>query len=429
MHTFAPDSKPIEWRVHQLPSADDPPRQFHPVAGPRLPRRPRSSGSLQSRQCRPAGPVAAHPLHPSDTSNTTATAPFSRPSSWILGRAVLNQSLRRPCTRRLHHRDRTRCTGLPCCRDAPILPPHSTLLPLWARGSRRPPLSGPMPPLLPQSPDPTLPPRPRGPCSHCSTRGRSVRQPLPCHVPTAIQVPRPRPTHPADRGNTKMTHHDSSREGEPAQPQSPAAPGLRVLQVNLRFSHFGFTMLQQFLKTNPIDVILIQDPPQVLLNGQGFLPGFNFIISSDFDPSNHSDRPLAAIVLRSSLHFQRLPPGHRRLSGALLSTRRGQSGPDFSLHSPWRWRGAHSPFRHAFFSQDTHLSHPHRSRLQWTQQLVAPPPDYHKCSGLPNGRFHPPRGPFSRKSVALSTNIHFRNGFPDMDRHHTDVFFLSHICE
>lgn len=83
-------------------------------------------------------------------------------------------------------------------------------------------------------------------------------------------------------------------------------------------------MLQQFLKTNPIDVILIQDPPQVILNGQGFLPGFNFIISSDFDPSNHSDRPLAAIVLHSSLHFQRLPPGHRRLSGALLSTRRGQ---------------------------------------------------------------------------------------------------------
>ena len=121
-----------------------------------------------------------------------------------------------------------------------------------------------------------------------------------------------------------MSHHDSSRDGEPAQPQSPAAPGLRVLQVNLRFSHFGFTMLQQFLKTNPIDVILIQDPPQVILNGQGCLPGFNFIISSDFDPSNHSDRPLAAIVLRSSLHFQRLPPGHRRLSGALLSIRRGQ---------------------------------------------------------------------------------------------------------
>ena len=81
-----------------------------------------------------------------------------------------------------------------------------------------------------------------------------------------------------------MSHHDSSRDGEPAQPQSPAAPGLRVLQVNLRFSHFGFTMLQQFLKTNPIDVILIQDPPQVILNGQGFFLGFNFIISSDFDP-------------------------------------------------------------------------------------------------------------------------------------------------
>ena len=121
-----------------------------------------------------------------------------------------------------------------------------------------------------------------------------------------------------------MSQPDSSLGGDQAQTPPSPAPGLRVLQVNLRYSHFGFTMLQQFLQSNPIDVILIQDPPQVILSGQGFLPGYNFIISDNFAPSDHSRRPLSAIVLRSSLRFQRLPPVHRRLSGALISTRRGQ---------------------------------------------------------------------------------------------------------
>ena len=65
----------------------------------------------------------------------------------------------------------------------------------------------------------------------------------------------------------------------------------QFLQVNLRYSHFGFTMLQKFLQSNPIDVILIQDPPQVILSGQKFLSGYNFIISDNFDPSDHSCRP------------------------------------------------------------------------------------------------------------------------------------------
>ena len=121
-----------------------------------------------------------------------------------------------------------------------------------------------------------------------------------------------------------MRHQDSLPDGDQAQTPSTAVPGLRVLQVNLRFSHFGFTLLQQFLRTNPFDVILIQDPPQVLLSGQAFLWDFSIILSSNFDPSNHSCRPLTAIVLRTSLHFQRLPLVHRRLSGALISTRRGQ---------------------------------------------------------------------------------------------------------
>ena len=138
------------------------------------------------------------------------------------------------------------------------------------------------------------------------------------------QVPEPRPAHPADRGPLIMSQHDSFLGGDQAQTPPSAVPGLRVLQVNLRYSHFGFTMLQQFLQSNPIDVILIQDPPQVILSGQGFLAGYNFILSDNFDPTDHSCRPLSAIVLRSSLRFQRLPPVHRRLSGALISTRRGQ---------------------------------------------------------------------------------------------------------
>ena len=120
-----------------------------------------------------------------------------------------------------------------------------------------------------------------------------------------------------------MSQPDSSLDGDQAQTPPSAVPGLRVLQVNLRYSHFGFTMLQQFLQFNPIDVILLQDPPQAILSGQGFLPGYNFIISSNFDSLDHSRRPLSAIILRSSLHFQRLPPVHRRLSGALISTGRG----------------------------------------------------------------------------------------------------------
>ena len=94
-----------------------------------------------------------------------------------------------------------------------------------------------------------------------------------------------------------MSQPDSSLDGDQAQTPPSAVPGLRVLHVNLRYSHFGVTMLQQFLQFNPIDVILLQDPPQAILSGQGFLPGYNFIISSNFDSLDHSRRPLSAIIL------------------------------------------------------------------------------------------------------------------------------------
>ena len=56
-------------------------------------------------------------------------------------------------------------------------------------------------------------------------------------------------------------------------------------------------MLQKSLQSNQIDVLLIQDPLQVILNDQGFLQSYNYIVSDDFDPSDYSRCPLSAIVL------------------------------------------------------------------------------------------------------------------------------------
>ena len=98
---------------------------------------------------------------------------------------------------------------------------------------------------------------------------------------------------------------------------------LRIVQVNMRYSHFGFTLLQQFLRHHSVDILLIQDPPQAILSGQGNLPGYDFIVSSSSDSVEHAHRPLTAIVLRSCLHYTPLPCVHRRICGILLSTCRG----------------------------------------------------------------------------------------------------------
>lgn len=116
----------------------------------------------------------------------------------------------------------------------------------------------------------------------------------------------------------------SMRDGVLARDPSQAIGGLQFLQINLRYSHFGFTMLQQFLRNNQKDVILIQDPPMDILTGQGYLPGYDFLVSSDCVPLDHSARPLAAILIRSSLTFERISGSHRRICGALISTRRGR---------------------------------------------------------------------------------------------------------
>ena len=104
---------------------------------------------------------------------------------------------------------------------------------------------------------------------------------------------------------------------------STQSAGLDFLQINMRYCHFGYVLLQKFLQDQAQDVILIQDPPRAILSGEGFFPGYDLILSSTFHPEDHDNRPLSAILLRSSLPFQPLPPAHPRLCGALLSTRRG----------------------------------------------------------------------------------------------------------
>ena len=103
----------------------------------------------------------------------------------------------------------------------------------------------------------------------------------------------------------------------------PQGEGLNILQINLRYCHFGYVLLQQFLQDQATDVILVQDPPRAILSGEGFFRGYEVILSTSFDPANHEDRPLTAILIRSSLPFRRLPSAHSRLCGALISTRRG----------------------------------------------------------------------------------------------------------
>lgn len=132
-------------------------------------------------------------------------------------------------------------------------------------------------------------------------------------------------------------------------------------------------------------MILIQDPPQLILNGQGFLLGCNFIVSDNFDLLNHSRRPLLPIVLRSSLHLQRLPLHlSTSLQGPDLHSMRIIGG-NFSIHPPREWRGNLRAFSFGVFRPDPHPPHPDKGQLQRPQQLVGSLGDYHNAVGAPLG--------------------------------------------
>ena len=122
----------------------------------------------------------------------------------------------------------------------------------------------------------------------------------------------------ASTGQFAANFRDKNSAGD-----SNAGPGLQFLQINLRYCHFGYTLLQQFLRTKSVDVILIQDPPKAILSGEGFFPGYNVNLPTTFDPDDHANRPLVAILIRSSLHFQPLPSPSQRVCGVLVSTRHG----------------------------------------------------------------------------------------------------------
>ena len=122
-----------------------------------------------------------------------------------------------------------------------------------------------------------------------------------------------------------MTHR-LPRTCFPAQEQVPGILGIRVLQLNMRYSSFGLTLLQQFLATSSHDVLLLQDPPAAIISGKIPLPGYALILSPGpvNDPPTQSARPLAAILLRSTFIYQHLPATHRRFCGVLISTQRGK---------------------------------------------------------------------------------------------------------
>ena len=122
-----------------------------------------------------------------------------------------------------------------------------------------------------------------------------------------------------------MTHR-LPRTCFPAQEQVPGILGIRVLQLNMRYSSFGLTLLQQFLATSSHDVLLLQDPPAAIISGKIPLPGYALILSPGpvNDHPTQSARPLAAILLRSTFIYQHLPATHRRFCGVLLSTQRGK---------------------------------------------------------------------------------------------------------
>ena len=94
-------------------------------------------------------------------------------------------------------------------------------------------------------------------------------------------------------------------------PVAPALDGaldpsqIQFLQLNMRYSSYGLSLLSQFLTTSRIDVVLIQDPPADLQCNRGKVPGFVTILPPQGVGSESStmERPLVAILVRSSLAF------------------------------------------------------------------------------------------------------------------------------
>ena len=73
----------------------------------------------------------------------------------------------------------------------------------------------------------------------------------------------------------------------------------------MQYNLLNFDLLSHFLKDNPFDILLIQDPPECLKEGRLFLKGFSVFLPSKGGnvSSRFLARPLVAILASSSLRM------------------------------------------------------------------------------------------------------------------------------
>ena len=106
--------------------------------------------------------------------------------------------------------------------------------------------------------------------------------------------------------------------------RSQARGHLHVLQLNMRRSTTGADLLRQFLTTQSVDVLLIQDPPLALRHGESF-PGYDLFLPHQqlgTSPSQFEE-PLTTILLRTTLSARSIDFAHPRVCGVVVSTQRG----------------------------------------------------------------------------------------------------------
>ena len=83
-------------------------------------------------------------------------------------------------------------------------------------------------------------------------------------------------------------------------------------------------LLNQHLATSPSDVLLLQDPPQVLVSGEDTPIGYDLYLplqSTNFEAT--LTRPLVAILVKSTLRVRSIPFCHDRVCGVFVSTAKG----------------------------------------------------------------------------------------------------------
>lgn len=104
----------------------------------------------------------------------------------------------------------------------------------------------------------------------------------------------------------------------------PPAVGLRIFQLNMRRGSMCLDLLTEHLVLHPVDILLLQDPPEVLVSGDDIPAGYDLYLptrATGFEAS--LTRPLVAILVRSALRMRSIPFCHHRVCGLYVSTSRG----------------------------------------------------------------------------------------------------------